>query len=423
MTAKIFHAHLYGTRESKYERLADSDVDNTPWSELQPSSPFYLFVPQDTKLYGEYEKAWKITDVFPVNCVGIVTARDALTIHWNKQDAWKTVSDFVSLLPEDARRKYKLPKDAQDWKVEWAQRDLQALGLSKDHLACILYRPFDVRYTYYTAKPSGFHCRPRGEVMRHMLARENLSLIVGRSGAVTGDEEWNIIGLSCHIIDFNFYRRGGGQLHPLYLYPAADELDSASGRRPNLSPAFLEALAEKLKLTQEEPFRLPKGITPEDIFHYAYAVFHSPTYRTRYAEFLKIDFPRLPLTGDLKLFRELAAKGAELAALHLMESPKLAELVTEFPQKGGNVVDKVRYTDADRRVWINRTQYFQGVSKECWEFHVGGYQVCHKWLKDRKGRELGYEEIEHYQKIVVALRETIRLMREIDESIPGWPLG
>ena len=201
--------------------------------------------------------------------------------------------------------------------------------------------------------------------------------------------------------------------------------DHENGRRPNLSAKFVEELSERLELDFVPDGRgdLRKTVGPEDIFHYAYAVFHSPTYRTRYAEFLKIDFPRLPLTSDVKLFRALAAKGAELVALHLMESPKLADFVTEFPQKGDNVVEKVRYTENDNRVWINPTQYFQGVPKECWEFHIGGYQVCEKWLKDRKGRKLGYEDIEHYQKIVVALKETLRLMKEIDECIPGWPLA
>jgi len=170
---------------------------------------------------------------------------------------------------------------------------------------------------------------------------------------------------------------------------------------------------------------LKKTVGPEDVFHYAYAVFHSPAYRERYAEFLKIDFPRLPLTCDLKLFRALAAKGAELVALHLMESPKLNNYSTTFPLKGDDIVEKVQYTDNDKRVWINAKQYFGGVPKAVWEFHVGGYQVCEKWLKDRKGRKLTYEDMQHYQKTVVALNDTIRLMAEIDAVIEkhgGWPM-
>ncbi len=214
------------------------------------------------------------------------------------------------------------------------------------------------------------------------------------------------------------------RIFPLYLYPADDELDASAGRRPNINPEFLKALAEKLGLSQSGPHGLPQGVTPEDIFHYAYAVFHSPTYRTRYAEFLKIDFPRLPLTGNRDLFFRLAALGGELVALHLMESPKLNDLITEFPVKGTDAVEKVQYNDKDGRVWINPTQYFGGVPAAIWNFHIGGYQVCEKWLKDRKGRKLTYEDTRHYQRIVVALNETIRCMTEIDDVIRqhgDWP--
>jgi len=154
-------------------------------------------------------------------------------------------------------------------------------------------------------------------------------------------------------------------------------------------------------------------------------VFHSPTYRTRYAEFLKIDFPRLPLTSDRELFRALAGKGAELVALHLMESPRLNDFITEFPVQGDSEVEKIQYTDNDQRVWINSAQYFGGVPKAVWDFHVGGYQVCEKWLKDRKTRKLTYDDLQHYQAIVVALQQTIHLMAEIDAGIEqhgGWPI-
>jgi predicted helicase len=177
-----------------------------------------------------------------------------------------------------------------------------------------------------------------------------------------------------------------------------------------------------LKLPQIEPHGLPKGVVSEDIFNYAYAIFHSPTYRKRYAEFLKTDFPRLPLTSDRKLFRAIAAKGAELVSFHLLESPKVNDFMTSFSEKGDNAVEKVVYTGKDQRVWINKTQYFGGVHKSVWEFHIGGYQVCEKWLRDRKGRNISYDDIQHYQKIIVALGETIRLMAEIDRLIPSWPV-
>jgi predicted helicase len=211
---------------------------------------------------------------------------------------------------------------------------------------------------------------------------------------------------------------------PLYLYPAEGEMQLFTGRRPNLNPEFTKAVSEKLglKFVEDGKGNLEQTFGPEDVFNYAYAVFHSPTYRTRYAEFLKIDFPRLPLTSDKELFKALAAKGAELVSLHLMDSPMLNNLVTRYPIAGSNTVDKVTYDEKNQRVYINKTQYFEGVPPEVWDFHIGGYQVCQKWLKDRKGRTLTYDDLTHYQKIVVALKETIRLMAGIDELIPGWPV-
>jgi predicted helicase len=223
----------------------------------------------------------------------------------------------------------------------------------------------------------------------------------------------------------NIFYRGGGQCFPIYLYPAEGEMQFEGGkRRPNLNPEFIKAFSGKLGLTFIEDGRgeLKQTFGPEDIFNYAYAVFHSPTYRTRYAEFLKIDFPRLPLTSDKELFKVLAAKGAELVSLHLMESPALNSPITNYPIAGSNAVEKVTYDDNNQRVYINKTQYLGGVPPDVWDSHIGGYQVAQKWLKDRKGRTLTYDELTNYQKVIVALKETIRLMEEIDEIIPEWPL-
>jgi predicted helicase len=216
---------------------------------------------------------------------------------------------------------------------------------------------------------------------------------------------------------------GGGNSFqfPLYLYTTPDDTagtlfaQTETTRTANLAPAFIEAFSAKLGLTfiPDGTGDLKKTFGPEDVFHYAYAVFHSPTYRARYAEFLKIDFPRLPLTSDKKRFAKLAARGAELVSLHLLTSPQVNEFITSYPVAGSNQVDKVSY--AKKRVWINATQYFGGVPEAVWEFKVGGYQVCEKWLKDRRGRALSMDDITHYQRIVVALKETRRLMAEIDK--------
>lgn len=203
-------------------------------------------------------------------------------------------------------------------------------------------------------------------------------------------------------------------------------------RDPNLSLEFIATVRDKLVLdfVSDGCGDLCGTFGPEDILHYAYAVLHSPTYRTRYEEFLKIDFPRLPLTSDRALFAALVEKGAELVALHLMESPTLNNIITKYPITGSNEVEKVYYVEPHKeegeeipgRVYINKEQYFEGVEPEVWNFHIGGYQVLQKWLKDRRGRKLSIDDSEHYQKIVVALKETMRLMEEIDGLIPSWPL-
>jgi len=452
--AVVRHADLWGRREvyedcpegkklsgGKYHWLWENDLTTTAWQPLTPQAPFYLFIPQDADLRAEYEKGWKVTEIMPVNSVGIVTARDALTIHWTAEDVWKTVNDFVSLPPEEAREKYRLGPDSQDWKVEWAQKDLQTAGPLKTSMVPILYRPFDVRYTYYTGKPSGFHCRPRGEVMNHFTFRMNLGLIFMRQVAL--QNTYSHFGVSRVLVDNRTFYSNKGIMNfaPLYLYDEAykkkskGELDfsdqPSSGRSPNLSPAFIKDYADRLGLTF-----IPEGkgdriqsFGPEDVFDYMYAVFHSPTYRDRYAEFLKIDFPRLPLTSNIELFRSLCEIGGRLAALHLMETA--IPLVTSYPIAGNNTVEAVRYSAPGEgsemgRVWINKMQYFECVPPEVWAFQIGGYQVCQKWLKDRKGRLLTYDDMTHYRRIVAVLAETIRLMAGVDEAIAahgGWPIG
>lgn len=270
---------------------------------------------------------------------------------------------------------------------------------------------------------------PRGEIMRHMLEGKNMGFGTTRSTEI--ERGWEHLfctnGLLTHhtvsIKEVNY-------LFPLYLYSTAktDLFDeSAPGkRRPNLAPEFIADLSAPLQLAfvPDGCGDLRKTFGPEDVFHYAYAVFYSPTYRSRYAEFLKGDFPRLPLTRDVALFRSLCALGTELVALHLMEQLQKPE--TRYPVAGDNMVDAVRYTEPASgvlgRVWINKSQYFDNVPPEVWSYHIGGYQVCQKWLKDRKGRPLSYDDLTHYRGIVAALARTIELQAAIDDVIGEWPL-
>ena len=421
---RVRHADLWGQREGKYGTLADSDVGVTEWAEVSPSTPLYLFVPLQEELLSEYQDGWKVNDIFPVNSVGIVTARDDLTIHWSEEEVKDTIHDFVSLPSEEAREKYQLGDDVRDWKVTLAQRDLTDSGLDSRNICPVLYRPFDLRHTYYTGRSRGFHCMPRGKVMRNMMAGDNPALLCKRQSK---RQPFSYVFVSGQIAESCVFESAyaNNSVLPLYLYHVEGEMEFEVGRRhPNLNPEFVQAVAEKLGLTFVDDGRgdLEQTFGPEDVFNYCYAVFHSPTYRTRYAEFLKMDFPRLSLTSDQELFRALTAKGAQLVSLHLMKSPALDTFITSYPIAGSNTVEKVTYDCSTQRVGINKTQYFEGVPPEVWAFQIGGYQVCHKWLKDRKGRTLTYDELTHYQKVIVALKETIRLMVEIDKIIPSWPM-
>lgn len=430
----VHHADLHGLREAKYRVLGAEALEHTEWSRLLPTQPRYRFTPEDAGLRSEFDEGWPVNRAFLVGSVGIVTARDNLVIGWTEDEIWSRIQDFAALPAEEARSKYALGRDVRDWKVSLAQQDITDSGPSGSRLAQMLYRPFDVRYTYFTGKTRGFHCMPRPEVSGHVTAGPNLVLAAPKR--VELGNTWQHVLVTRHLlehvavslktIDYQF---------PLYLYPSAGKKDlfdsgepsnAPGGRRPNLSPDFIKEFSAKLGLSfvQDGKGDLKKTFGPENVFDYIYAVFHSPTYRKRYAEFLKIDFPRVPLTSSKPLFRKLCRLGAELVALHLMESPKMDRLVTKYPKSGNNAVTKVSYSDEIRRVLINDDQYFSGIRPEEWEFHIGGYQVLAKWLKDRKKakRKLSSDDIRHYQRIVVAIRETIKLMSAIDKAIPKWPI-
>jgi predicted helicase len=421
--ARVHYADLWGLREEKYQALFDTDVNDTVWKELTPNSPFYFFVPREEELRPEYEREWKITEIFPVNSTGIVTARDGFVIDFDSAPIRRRLEIFLDKNLSDAEVKEKLSlSENYAWRVSEARKQLMAVNDWESLFSRILYRPFDVRSIYF--HPSVVW-RTRSNVMRHMLAGDNLGLIAMREVAL--GESYSHFGVSRLMVDNRaFYSNKGIQyLFPLYLYSSEGEMQFEGGkRRSNMNPEFIKAVSEKLELEFVEDGRgdLEQTFGPEDIFNYTYAMFHSPTYRTRYAEFLKIDFPRLPLTSDKELFKALAEKGAELVSLHLMESSALNTTITRYLVTGSNAVDKVSYNDNNQRIYINKTQYFEGIPPEVWNFHIGGYQVCQKWLKDRKGRTLTYDELTHYQKVIVALKETIRLTAEIDKLIPGWPV-
>jgi predicted helicase len=430
----VHHADLWGTRNIKYKQLLELDRSSTNWAIINPQLPYYLLKPQDVSLQSEYSVFHSISDIINVYSDGIVTSRDSLDIGFTHSDVKNKFNDFINndLSDDYIEKKYAVANTSY-WNLHKSRQELSGSLNIYDSIKRCLYRPFDIRYIFYHKSVID---RARNDVMRHLL-KDNIAFITTRQ--VTSKS-------FCHVQCTNYVmeKKAGSHdratsIFPLYLYPSdttEDDLfdddkqkDVKTNRKPNLSPKFIEDFAARLKMKfiPDGKGDRKKTFGPEDIFNYMYAVFHSPTYRSRYAEFLKMDFPHLPLTSNQELFRKLCALGDELVALHLME--KHGKKITGYPIAGDNAVEAVRYTEPQGetkgRVWINTTQYFEGVPKEVWEFHVGGYQVCAKWLKDRKGRKLTYDDLTHYQQVVSALAETIKLMENIDATITascGWPI-
>ena len=408
--AEVYYADMWGSREEKYSKLSESDVQSMEWCALQPTSPYYLFVPQETDYSAEYETGWKITDIFDVHSVGIATARDSFTIHQTAENVRETVTDFVSLSADEARDRYNLRRDTRDWQVHLAQTDLRSHPDTEQHIQPIYYRPFDTRWTYYTGRTRGFHCTPRDAVMSHLL-RENFALCVCR--IVTGPK-WQHALVTDKITEKCYVSNRGsesGYVFPLYLYPDSEGLLGSTEPELNFKSSFLTALSEALELPQAAPFGLPEDVTPEEILAYIYAVLYSPTYRKRYYEFLKYDFPRIPLPEDIDSFFALAESGQELIDLHLLKDRNIPHR-HRFEGEGDGVVSRPRYEDG--KVWINATQFFTNVPAEVWEYEIGAYQVCEKWLKDRRGEMLSHAEIRLYPMILVSITETLRVTEAIE---------
>jgi predicted helicase len=419
---QVYHADLYGTRTDKYAALADSDLTRTTWQKLKPQAPFYLFVPQDEALRAEYEQGWKITEAMLVNVLGFQTHRDDFAIDFDRERLHQRITALRNNGLNDAEfaQRYNV-QDNRDWKLSLARRKIRADTHWEEKIIQCAYRPFDMRWTYFDEVAMDY---PRRELKEHVLGKENLCLNLVRQ---TRAEHWQHAVMTNKPAPAIFVEiKDGSTVFPLYFYKA-DLLDesASSQRHPNLAPAFIADFSARLQLdfVADGCGDLCQTFGPEDVFHYAYALFHSPNYRSRYADFLKIDFPRLPLTGDVALFRTLCVLGQELVGLHLMESFPAPE--TRYPVVGDNTVDTVRYSEpangAPGRVWINATQYFDNVPPEVWNTHIGGYQVCQKWLKDRKGRQLSYPDLKHYPSIVAALARTLALQTAIDLAIGEWP--
>jgi predicted helicase len=426
--ASLFRADLYGARSTKYDILDATNVSATTWNEVVPAAPSYLFVAQDSDLQAEYEAGWSLRDVFSPNgdpAPGIVTTHDEFAISWTKQEAVAKVEALLTTKTEaEAREMFKLCSQDQ-WRYERAKKEL-ASGHWRERVVPILYRPFDIRWTVYDRNVA-VHRRERA--FDHFVGRTNVGIAMMRQASV-GHGYTHVLAISA-IADnrLQYSNRGIMAASSLWLYEDGkrDLLESDSvSRSANIAASFSAEVSRIVGL----------GASPEMTLAWIYAILYTPSYRCRYSDFLSRDFPRVPLPPNRKLFESFVVIGRELVALHTMEQKQ--PRISRFEVTGTNEVAKVRWnppadpvgsdfcdqTASHGRVYINDAQFFDGVPQAVWDTHIGGYRVAEKWLKDRKGRLLSFEDVMQYHEIIAALVRTLELQTELDALVDrsgGWP--
>lgn len=388
--ADVYHAELYGTRQAKFKSL---NADEPEFTKLTLDKKYLYFVPKSTDGKSDYDTGVPIDQLFMKNVTGIVTMGDGFIIDEDPDVIGRRVKKLANGGYDEAELKseFNLGKNY----AAFATGNAGDLTFDPGKVVKIGYRPFDVRYTYFDNKVIW---RWRESVMRNFVGDANVGLVTTRfqkdnPGAFVSE---NIIG---HKV-FNAY--DSNSIFPLYL------INPDGTRMSNLSPDQMTILAKNLTA----------GYSPEEVLDYVYGVLYSPSYREKYAEYLKTDFPRVPAPLGDSDFIEVGKLGRELRDLHLMKSSTVDEFSTVYPEIGDDTVDSVTFKD--EKVWINQKQYFGGVSENAWNFYVGGYQPAQKWLKDRKGTRLADADLDHYQRIIRVLEETVRIMGDLDGIETSW---
>ena len=398
--AKVYYKDIYGQRELKYEELKTGTLHNFGFEEVEPSMPYYQFFKENNLGKQEYSGYINVDELFILGTSGCASANDNLNISFTEYEQEQKIKDLLNLTEEEWRKKTNRIKDSRDWTYLTAKADATQ---NPDKISLISYRPFDNRFTCYTGNSRGLYSSPQQKVMTHLNRSQNLGFCCIRINS--RNEETYFI--TDKIVDKTILSsKDNANVFPLYLYTTA--LDGTEERIPNLNKDEWEKFDKAVG----------RATTPEELLHYIYAVLHSPSYRERYKEFLKIDFPRIPLPESEAEFMRLGELGHQLIDLHLMHNADTWKLQTEFSVSGDCKVDNIKTVaniDNDNfvDVYINDAQFFKGVSTTAWNAYIGGYQPAQKWLKDRKGRNLTFEDIMHYRRIIYALTETQRIMNLI----------
>jgi len=471
---KLFYKDLWGKRADKYKFLESNDVSTIHWQELNLTEPYYFFVPKDFTWREEYDRFRSVKDVFIQFSSGVKTHRDHFIVGFTKHEVANKMRIFTGTLDDDMVKDSLKLRDTRDWKFSDARVKLKTIKW-KDFIIPYAYRAFDQRFICYCTDLIDRGC-DRYDLMKNFFG--------GNIGLATTRRTPEIFGVSAFVnMDVGDIHLIGDQNYffPLYLYQKDNsergllchsrengnpektrELDSCLrrndtilNRTSNINPEFLKVIKESLGY---EP-------APEDIFYYIYAVLYSPTYRKKYQEFLKIDFPKIPLPNQIAsqnviardvvpkqsqreilcfsqndsekearkkrtasdLFKNVSFLGKRLVDLHLLKDTQAkacgyselliqdSELKIGYPIQGNDKVEKVKYLNG--RIYINKEQYFENIHEDVWNYHIGSYQVLEKFLKDRKGRTLSLDEIQRYLKIIFSISSTLGIQKEIDKII------
>lgn len=418
---RVEYREFTGSSKSKYDRLWEGSLSDETTS-LEPREPNYLFLPLDG-IRDSYEAGFALNNLFPTYSSGIQTKRDGICVQPQVESLRAILEDFRTADADAVRRKYNLPKDGRDWTIADAKADVRR---GDGSIRPMMYRVLDNQFTYYTGRSRGFLGYPRRDVMQHVVDHSNVGLMFNRQ---TAKEYFSFAFVSDKIINHGtFYlgNRGQDYLAPLYRYPPSEKQSDAfqdTHRVPNFDPKLYTAICKAAGVDPadhagpDDDFRAATGeARPSEVkvFDYIYGVLHSPDYRETFAEFLKIDFPRIPYPPSPEVFRHVSEKGEALRRLHLMEPAAIGETPYPYHGEGDDVVASGFPRFDGGKVRINKGQYFAGVPEIAWGFYVGGYQPAQKWLKDRRGKKLTWDDIVHYQNIIKILVETDRIMREIE---------
>jgi hypothetical protein len=408
----------------KYHFLDENDVGSTAWTAVTPPAPFYSFVPRDPRLEAEWYRGWRLPDVMPVNVLGFQTHRDRFAIDLDRNALRDRIEVLRNpTLTDDAvRQRYRI-KDNRDWQLGPARVRLQADDDWELPIIRCLYRPFDKRWCYFSSNVMDY---PRRELHDHVVSKDNVCLLVSRQqGPIGYRHSWmsREPAESCVV---STRTQEQNYVFPLYRYPTRRDLlgdDAGSGpdgRSANFTPEFLGAVTDawQWQTTPDGRGDLETTVGPYDIVAYIYALLWTPLYRARYADLLQQDFPRIMLAEESSVARQFINIGHQLMLLHLLEAT--TPDVCRLTGRGSRMVQRVAFTQTGAgagQIWINSEQAFEPIEVEVWEFEVGGFQVCDKWLKDRRGRTLSVDDVETYRRLVAAVSETITLMEQLDEIL------